>query len=156
MEAMEEGCRNVEEGGERAGGGSRQTRPELGGRKHHQNSKNAELDRLGQGCTWSQDLPATSLSGSGDSLAWGLKTQSNDNLFCRRVKKQGRERSLWCIQAAGPCPQQHFVCPILSSATSCSARSQERWIHRGTRKQLISCARWNKMIFKVSFNPGIL
>lgn len=47
MGAVEEGCGNVEEGVERAGGGNRQTRLELGGGKHHQNSKNAELDRLG-------------------------------------------------------------------------------------------------------------
>lgn len=124
VEAMEEGCRNVEEGGERAGGGSRQTRPELGGGKHHQNSKNAELDRLGQGCTWSQDLPATSVSGSGDSLAWGLKTQSNDNLFCRRVKKQGRGEILMVhpscrtMSPAAFCLSHPFLCHILLSQES--------------------------------------
>lgn len=47
MKAVEEGCRNVEEGVERAGGGNRQTRLELRGGKHHQNSKNVEVDRLG-------------------------------------------------------------------------------------------------------------
>lgn len=51
---------------ERAGG-----EIDAGGGKHHQILKIAELDRLGQGYTWSQDLTATSVSGSGDSLVWG-------------------------------------------------------------------------------------
>lgn len=66
---------------------------------------------------------------------------SNDNLFCGRVKKKGRGRSLWHIQAAGQLLQHHPSYPFLCHGCPDTSKCQKRWILRGASTQLTPYAR---------------